>query len=57
MTSAEGSLVDAVPQPTNDVLFDDVPAGIFFAPLLTYPAAIISSPTQVNIAICPSLPR
>ena len=26
MTSAEGSLFDAVPQPTNDVLSDDVPA-------------------------------
>ena len=35
MTSAEGSLFDAVPQPINDVLSDDVPAnvaGIFFAP-------------------------
>ena len=32
MTSAEGGLVDAVPQPTNDVLSDDGPAGIFFAP-------------------------
>ena len=66
MTSAEGSLFDAaVPQPTNDVLpqpTDDVPAnvaGIFCSQLclLAYPAAIISPPTQVDIVICPSLPR
>merc|ERR1712166_1436852 len=32
MTSTEGSLVDAVPQPTNDVLSDDVPAGELIKP-------------------------
>ena len=63
MASAEGSLFDAaVPQPTNDILSDDVPAnvaGIFCSQLclLAYPAAIISPPTQVDIVICTSLPR
>ena len=57
MISAEGSLVDAVPQTTNDVLSDDVPAGIFFASSPTYPAAIILAPTQPNLVICPSLSR
>ena len=48
MISAEGSLVDAVPQTTNDVLSDDVPAGIFFAssPNLSRGNHIGPNPTQ-----------
>merc|ERR1712085_153950 len=62
MTSAEGSLVDAVPQSTitNDVLSsDDVPAnvaGIFLLPALSpylSPAAIMSPQAQSILSSVP----